>query len=201
MLPLSTKLTAIRDFENGVSQVQLAKKYGVAQGTISMWVKKKGQIEAAAARGESLATGRLPQLNHNFNGDRYPLVNRYMIQYIQEHQKTPSARGQHCWRKLREAAELYANELVEQGHAEYESFRASPGWLQNLLSRYHHTGDSHPNVSQADDSTATGTAAVAEDCALLLGPDLGDSWLPSSPPSLSLRSPQRYASTEPHLGM
>ena len=49
---LAEKCKALKDLENGLSNKDVATKYGVPQKTISTWVKKKHKLTASLEKRE-----------------------------------------------------------------------------------------------------------------------------------------------------
>lgn len=62
-----------------------------------------------------------------------------------------SKRGRVPWALLRKLAQTFADSLAAQGQRQYQTFKASHGWLQSLLQRY---GYAAPAASRYDERSA-----------------------------------------------
>jgi len=111
-----------------ITQVQLSVELDVDQGTISHWLQQEEALRAALEDGKgSKQTLRAPE---------YPLVEQAVVDFIELLEQADAAAPKATtWSLLQVRAQTKANALVAAGHDAYKNFKASTGWLSNVMKR------------------------------------------------------------------
>jgi len=125
----AAKVAAVERLKNGEkTQTDLAKELNVSQAAISQWLKGEAALRAAVDAGRgSLRTLHKPE---------YPLVERALVEFLELlEQADVSAPKTTTWSLLQARAQKKAEALVKAGRAEYKDFKASKGWLSDVMTR------------------------------------------------------------------
>lgn len=121
-ISVADKLEAVDALDRGEKAKDISAALGVSQAAISKWRKTRDKLEAA------------PKGLKKIRGERFPLVNAAVLQYLENHQMNASGKSP-TWHEICAFARETAKRLVEEGRPGYATFRASGSWLQLLLKR------------------------------------------------------------------
>ena len=123
------KLNAVRDVEAGKkSQQQAADALGVDRSTVSQWMKKKPKLLDQVAAGKGV--------NKTMHKEQFPLVSKALLTYLTARSNLNApAPGLTSYSLMSAKCKALAAALVSQGSKDYAEFKASKGWLREVMAR------------------------------------------------------------------
>ena len=125
------RLKAVAEVQAGKPLRAVASAMGCTPSAISKWMKAERDLVARVQAGGGN--------NKRASPETYPLVNERTLLYIKSRMELKGAPMCTSWSIIAMRAKVFAQALVDDGHKEYEHFRASHGWLWRLMKRYNVT--------------------------------------------------------------
>ena len=111
-------MPSLRDLENGISNKNVAEKYGVPKNTVSTWLKNKEKVFIALKKSSNK--------RKKVRGSNYPDIDNVVFKwFLSQRGKSIPIDGTF----IKEKAMKYAKELGAT------DFKASDGWLGRLQKR------------------------------------------------------------------